>query len=120
MRVYVRESSVARSLRLRSLTEHLITEQDFFIQWRLTALFIHLTLSKCAEIGVTPFDANGKVDLDEAFREAEIQLGIHFLDDEMLMMSEKDRHKVTVRRLFRRRYAYSVFIRLVSGGILPQ
>lgn len=120
MRVYVRESSVARSLRLRSLTSHLVTEQDYFTQLRLTALFIHLTLNRCAELGVTPYTANGEVDLSEILSDAETQLGLYFTDDEMLMMSEKDRRKVTERKLFRRRYAYSVFIRFVSGGVIPQ
>lgn len=96
------------------------TEQDYFTQLRLTALFIHLTLSRCAELGVTPYTANGEVDLSEILSDAETQLGLYFADDEMLMMSEKDRRKVTERKLFRRRYAYSVFIRFVSGGVIPQ
>lgn len=52
--------------------------------------------------------------------DAETQLGLYFTDDEMMMMNEKDRRKVTQRKLFRRRYAYAVFIRLVSGGIVPE
>lgn len=118
--MYVREVSVARSLRLRSLTSHLNTESDYFTQWRLTALFIHIVLNKCAELGVTPYNAGGQIDLAESFVEAEIQIGTHFTDNEMLMMSDKDRHKVTVRRLLRRRYAYAVFIRLVSGGVITE
>lgn len=118
--MYVRESSIARSLRFRSLTSHLVTEEDYFTQWRLTALFIHLTLSRCAELGVTPYNAGGQVDLSQAFLDAETQLGFYFTDDEMMMMSESNRHKVTVRRLLRRRYAYAVFIRLVSGGVIPE
>lgn len=98
----------------------MVTEQDYFTQLRLTALFIHLTLNRCAELGVTPYTANGEVDLSEILSDAETQLGLYFTDDEMLMMSEKDRRKVTERKLFRRRYAYSVFIRFVSGGVIPQ
>lgn len=120
MRLYVRQESVARSLRLRAITSHLITDEDYFTQWRITALFIHLVLSRCADAGVTPLTARGEVDLTQAFIDTEVQLGIHFTDDEMMMMSERNRRKVIERRLRRRRYSYSVFIRLTSGGILPE
>lgn len=114
------QSSVARSLRLRKLTSHLITEQDHFTQWRITALFLHLVLSRCADAGVTPLSARGEVDLTQAFTDAEIEIGVHFTDDEMLLMSDRDRNKVIERRLRRRRYAYSVFLKLTTNSILPE
>ena len=118
--MYVRESSVARSLRLRRLTSHLVTEQDHFTQWRITALFIHLVLSRCADAGVTPLTARDEVDLLQAFTDAEKEIGVAFTDDEILMMSESNRRLVIERRLRRRRYAYSVFLRLVSGNIIGE
>lgn len=114
MRWYVCESSVARSLRVHKLRSHLVTEDDYFTQWRITALFIHLVLSRCAKAGVTPLTANNEVDLQQAFIDAEAEVGVHFTDDEMMMMSDKDKRKVIERRLRRRRWAYSVFLRFVQ------
>jgi hypothetical protein len=57
------------------------------------------------------------VDLQQAFIDAETEVGVHFTDDEMMMMSDKDKRKVIERRLRRRRYAYSVFLRFVQ---IPQ
>jgi len=118
MRVFVREESVARSLRLRTVTEHLVTESDHFIQWRITALFIHLVLSRCAEAGITPLTARGEVDLGQALADAEAEVGVYVTDDEMLMLSDDERNKITERRLRRRRYAYLVLLRLTSGSII--
>jgi len=117
MRWYVPEARVVKSLRVHHLTSHLSSENDYFIQWRITALFIHLVLSRCAEAGVTPLSAQGEVDLGRALSDAEIEVGVYLTDDEMMMLDEKERDKLIERKLRRRRYAYSVFIRLTSGGI---
>lgn len=105
-------------LRIRNLTQHLITESDHFTQWRITALFIHIVLSRCADAKVTPLTANGEVDLQQAMLDAESEIGVYLTDDEMMMLNDKERKKIIKRRMMRRRYAYAVFVRLTSGGII--
>jgi len=118
MRWYVPEAKVVKSLRVRHLTSHLSTESDYFIQWRITALFIHLVLSRCAEAGVTPLSARGEVDLGRALSDAEMEIGVYLTDDEMMMLSDDERKKLIERKLKRRRYAYLVLLRLTSGSIV--
>jgi len=103
---------------MSQLTRHLITDKDNFTQWRITALFIHLVLSRCADAGVTPLTAGDEVDITQALIDAERQVGVYPTDDEMMMLNDDERNDVIERKLRRRRYAYAVFIRLTSGGII--
>jgi len=119
MRVYVSQPRVSAGLRKLSTSQHLVSDDDYFIQWRITALFLHLVLSRCAVAGVTPLTARDEVNLTQALIDAETEVGVYLTDDEMTLLSESDKRRVIERKLRRRRYAYLVLLRLTSGAILP-
>jgi hypothetical protein len=116
--VYVGSRVLAYRLKIQVIKQHITTNDEYFTQLRITALFIHLVFSRCAIAGVTPRTATNEVDIAQAMLDAEMEIGVYPTDDEMLMLGDEERNKVIDRRMRRRRYAYAVFIRLTSDGII--
>lgn len=95
-----------------------MTDEDFFIQWRFCALFIHNVLSQCASAGVSPLTATTELNLSLAFSDAEKSIGTHYSDSDIETMNHELKLKVIEVRTNRRRWAYLVMLRLFSSATM--
>jgi hypothetical protein len=116
--LYVDTSHVRRSIRKASLEPDTITREEQLEQWHTASVFMSKVFSACRDKGVHPHDQEHGIVVDDLMVEAEQETGVFVSEDKLALMNRftRSRTKDATRR--RRAFAYSLFIRVTSGGIV--
>lgn len=110
-------TSLRMSIRKASLEPYPLPPDEQLEQWHVASLFMSKVFEACRRLGVHPHDDETGIVLDDLMMEAEAEAGVFIHDDALALMNRFPRMQAKDARRRRRAYAYSLFIRVTSGGI---
>jgi hypothetical protein len=95
-----------------------MTREEQLEQWHTASLFMSKVFSACRDKNVHPHDEDHGIILDDLMVDAEKETGVFVSQQELDIMNRFPRSRIQDARRRRRAFAYSLLIRVTSGGIV--